>query len=429
MEPLSLFVFVVLFGLSAFFSATELALMSLSSHKIQSFIKQNKFWAKDLKYIKQHNDRLLIVILLGTNLVNVLAASYATQITISLASASGFEQSFALWISAWVITLLSFMFGDIFPKSFAIRHADQICLYTATFYKYLLRLTLPVVSIIAFVMKLFGTTSQAATITDEEIEAFVEEWHKAGIFEKWEYEKIRNMLDFYEVTAQEIMTPRVDIEALEDDITVADAIEQVAQFSHSRIPVYDEDIDDIYAFVTIRELFLLKNQGKSAIALHDLSLRNIIQVPLTKPIHKLLELFRKQRQHIAVVLDEYGGVAGIVTLEDIIESVFGDIQDETDKEKQSIRKKDTGLHIQATITMDELLNHLGLEFSHIGISEDTFSGETVSYFITSFLERFPATGEIINLPVLHEDLPRKKLQMTITAVEDNAIGEILVVLK
>lgn len=154
------------------------------------------------------------------------------------------------------------------------------------------------------------------------------------------------MLDFYEVTAQEIMTPRVDLDALEDNVTVDEALQHMLSFSHSRIPVYNNTIDDIYGVVTFRDLLILKSKKKSASPLHKMNLKKVIKIPLTKPIHTVLDLFSKNRHHMAIVIDEYGGVAGVLTLEDIIEHVFGDIQDETDNEKAALTQKGQDLTVQ-----------------------------------------------------------------------------------
>jgi magnesium and cobalt transporter len=154
------------------------------------------------------------------------------------------------------------------------------------------------------------------------------------------------MLDFYEVTAQEVMTPRVYIDALPANITVKEAIARTMKFRHSRIPIYQDTIDNIQRMVSIRDLLRAKHRGADDKKLEELQLIQPLKVPLTKPIHSLLELFRKSRQHVAIVIDEYGGVAGIVTLEDIVEEVFGDIQDEIDNEKIAIMKDGNCWRIQ-----------------------------------------------------------------------------------
>jgi CBS domain containing-hemolysin-like protein len=155
------------------------------------------------------------------------------------------------------------------------------------------------------------------------------------------------MLDFYEITAEEAMVPRVKIEALDCDLTLQQALNKVLQFSHSRIPIYKNNIDKIHRVTSIRELFQLQqNPVYLNKKLIDLPKNDIIKVPLTTPIHSILDIFKRSRKHIAVIQDEFGGVAGIITLEDIIEEVFGDIKDEIDKEPILIREIDNKLIVQ-----------------------------------------------------------------------------------
>jgi putative hemolysin len=426
MDPLSIILFLVLFALSALFAWSEIALMSIPHHKIESFIKQRKYWAKSLKKIKSNSDRLLITILVWNNLVNVSVASLATKISIDIANASWIEQWLAIGISTWIITLLLLFFWDMFPKSIAIRYTDSISLYVAKFYVILEKILYPIIIVVEYIMNLFQKEQKKQhIITDEEIESFMEMSHKAWTFEKGEYEKIKNMLDFYEITAQEIMTPRIKMEAIPDTMTVSKAKEKIMKFSHSRIPVYQESIDTIDCFVTLRELLIAEKKWYEDKKLKELDLPDILKVPLTKPIHLILDQFKKSRSHIAAVIDEYGGIAGLLTLEDVVEEVFGDIMDETDKETLAIKKEWLAYIFQSHITMDEFLEKIGLQFYELDISEKEFSWETLSYFITSYLERFPKVGEEILFLIKQDDnLPTKQLRLKVLSLEKNTIGEI-----
>jgi len=426
MDPLSIILFLMLFALSAFFSGSEIALMSLPHHKIDSFVKQRKSGAKSLKLLRSNSDRLLIMVLIWNNLVNVTTASLATKISIDIANASWSEQWLAIWISTWVITLLLLLFGEILPKTIATRYSERISLNVAKIYIILWKVLYPIIIVVEYIMKLFQKKwHKNNIITDEEIESFIDMWNKAWVFEKWEYEKIKNMLDFYEITAQEVMTPRIKIEAIPETITVQKAIDKILNFSHSRIPVYKETIDNIDSFVTLRDLFNAEKKGLWNKKLKDLCLSDIIKVPLTKPIHFILEQFKKSRSHIAAVIDEYGGIAWIITLEDVVEEVFGDIMDETDKETMSIKKEWLAYIFQSHLTMDEILEKLWLHFYDLGISEEEFSWETLSYFITSHLERFPKVGEEIIFSIKKDDnQPSGELHLKILSLEKNVIGEI-----
>lgn len=426
MDPLSIILFLLLFLLSAFFSGSELWLMALPHHKIDSFIKQRKSGAKSLQKIKAHSDRLLITILIWNNLVNVTVASLATKISIDIANTAGIEQSFAIWISTWIITLLLLLFGEILPKSIATRYADVIALRVAKFYLILGKILFPIVIIVEYIMKLFQKKSHKhQTITDEEIESFIDMGNQAGAFEQWEYEKIKKMLDFYEINAQEIMTPRIKIEAIPNTITVEKAKEKILKYTHSRIPVYQETIDHIDHFITLRDILKAEKKWLSQKKISELKLSDMLKVPLTKPIHLILEQFRKTHSHIAAVIDEYWGVGWIISLEDIVEEVFGEILDETDKETLAIKKEWFSYIFQSHITMNEFLDTLWIHFYDLWISEEEFNWETLSYFITSHLERFPKIGEEITFP-LHQDnfIEQTFLNLKVISLTKNIIWEI-----
>lgn len=429
MDPLSILLFLVLFLLSALFSGSEIAFMSLPSHTVQSYIKQGRKWARLLKYLKDNQQKLLITILVGNNLVNTLAAAIATKISIDIAIASWREQSVAIGIATWVITILVLLFGEIFPKTIATRYADTIALAVSPLYVFLMKILFPIIFVIDRLMKIMQRqkTHIGQAITDEEIEAFIDQWQKAWLFEKGEYEKLKSMLEFYEVTVQEIMTPRVYLDAFPSNISVKDAISRAMKFSHSRIPIYADTIDNIQWMVTIRDLLHAKHKGHESKLLSELQLIQPLKVPLTKPIHTLLELFRKTRQHIAIVMDEYGGVAGIVSLEDVVEEVFGDIQDEVDNEKVAIVKDGNCRRVQWFVMLTDVLELLHLEYSDVGISQEAFDGETVSYFVTSHLEKLPSVGEQFILDVRdHDDNIKGSILFEILEVQNNAINEVKV---
>lgn len=361
-------------------------------------------------------------------MVNTIAAALATKISIDIANASWLEQSLAIGIATWVITLLVLLFGEIFPKTVATRYAESIALNVSSFYVILGKILYPVVFIIDQIMQSIQPKKAVThVVTDEELEAFIDQWQKTGLFEKWEYEKLKNMLDFYEVTVQEVMTPRVYIDALPANITVKEAISRTMKFSHSRIPIYDNTIDNIQWMVTTRDLLHAKHRGQEHKMLQELQLIQPLKVPLTKPIHTLLELFRKTRQHIAIVMDEYGGVAGIVSLEDVVEEVFGDIQDEIDNEKVSIVKDGNCRRVQWFVMLSDVFKILHVEYADVGISQEEFDGETVSYFVTSYLQNLPSVGEQFVLDIRdHDENITGTILFEVVSVQNNAINEIRV---
>lgn len=391
------FIFLSLFWLSAFFSASEIALMSLSPHKIDSFIKQNKFWSKDLKFIKQKNDKLLISILILNNLVNIYAAAFATQIAINISKTSSLEESLIVWISTWIVTFFIIMFGEIIPKSYATKNIDSIALFVAKFYKFIIIIFTPLLFFIEIINKIFSWKSKQINITDEEIESFIDLWMDNWVLEPEEHEKIKNMLEFSDVTVESIHTHRVKIDALEINTTISDAIEFVLKNTHSRIPIYEETIDNIEYIVNLR--FLIEEFRKWNWDLKLSELKNLtkaIKIPLNYPIDKLLEIFKMSKIHLAIVLDEYWWVAWLVTLEDIIEEVFWDIQDEYDKEKKEIIKVwENKYEVSPSVIFEDLLDELNLSFYNIWLDEKEYYATTLNYFITEELERFPKTWEVL----------------------------------
>jgi len=414
--------------MSAFFSGTEIALMSLPKHKVESLVKQWVKWVKDLKYIKEHSDRLLITILIWNNLVNTYTAAFATTIAMGIAKNSWMwlDQAAAVGIATWVVTLLLLLFGEIAPKSFATKNAEKISLAVAKFYRILMVILYPLVVFIEFITKLFTGKSKQEVVSEEEIEAFIDMWKESWTLEEKEHEQLKNLLDLADTTVEEIMTPRIKIDKLSDETTVKEALEYILNHTHSRIPVYHEDIDHIIGIINIRLLLNEINKGNENKKLKDIKLIKPIKVPLNKPIDELLKTFQQARQHLAIVIDEYGGVAWLVTLEDIIEEVFGEIQDETDQEEQTFQKIwENEYEVDSTILLEDVLEKLWLELQDLWIDPKDYEGETLSYLITDILERFPHPGETIEF-ILPED---KKLTIKVKDVNDWVIGKVLLKLE
>lgn len=437
MDPLLLSIFFILFLLSAFFSASEIALMSLPEHKIDSFIKQNRFWSKDLKIIKSQSDKLLITILVWNNLVNVYIAALATQFAINLSLTWNFliEQSIIIWISTWIITFLLLMFWEIVPKSFASKNSEKIALFVAKPYRFLMLILTPIVFLMEIIIKITTWKTKVIKITDEEIESFIDLWKDNWVLEAAEHEKIKNMLEFSDITVEEIFTPRVNVDAIDIETTINEALDFVLSKTHSRIPVYVDTIDNIGYVVNLR--FLLQEQKKWNGNLKLSQLKNLdkaIKVPLNHPIDKLLEIFKNSRKHLAIVLDEYGWVAWLVTLEDIIEEVFWDIRDEYDKEKDDIRKiSENKFEVDPSIIFEDLLDEMQIKFENLGLDEKDYYATTLNYFITKELERFPNSWEILKKKLVWDEFQDEKtnsfLIFKIKNVIDNRVESVEVEIK
>lgn len=426
MDPSVLVLFVVLFSLSAFFSGTELALMSIPQHKIDALVKQKKLWAKSFKKIKKNNDRLLITILIWNNLVNVYTAALATTIAISFWESSGLPQATAIWISTWVVTFLLLLFGEIIPKSYATKNAVNIWLFVAPIYKVLMFVFYPIISLIEIIIKLFSGQARVEQITNDELESFIDMWKKAGTLDDKEHWQIKSILEFGETTVDEIMTPRVKIEALSIKSTVREAMEFYLSHTHSRIPIYWKTIDKIDFFLTSRDLITEYSQWNLDKKISEITLKEVLKVPLNQSISKLLETFQKYHKVMAIIIDEYGWVSGLITMEDIIEEVFWEIRDETDKESEDfVRTWINSIRVKSDVSIEDILDAFNLELEDIWLDEREFGGETLSYLITHVLEWFPVNNQIITFDLRdHHNRVTKILSCKILEISNAKIWKV-----
>ena len=403
--------------------------MSLPSHKVESLLKQKLFGSKALSHIKSNTDKLLITILVGNNLVNVYTAALATQLSISFAKTSGIEESLAIGMATGLITFLILVFWEIVPKSFATKNAQSISLKVAPIYKVLMILLFPVIFFLEILIKVFTGKNVATKVTDEEIESFIDLWKDSWALEDDEHEMLKNTLEFGDTLIEEIMVPRVKVDALPDDMTVEEALEYYLTHTHSRIPVYHKQIDNIIGILTIRDILRERRAGHNDKKLKALHFKKFLKAPINQPIDTLLENFKSSRQHIAVVMDEYGGVAGITTIEDVVEEVFWEIHDETDFETDEIIENEDGsFTIDSSILMNDIVDEFELELADLWMNEKEFWSETVSYMITHKLERFPKQDEEICFKIYDEDGKNAKLKLyfKILEIDESTIGKIQV---
>lgn len=384
---LSLVILVVLLCLAAFFSAAETAIVALSPARIRDMLEKKTRGAAMLHRLKTNPHRLLITILIGSNLVNVGASVYATLV---------FEQilgSSALGIITGVLTLLILVFGEIVPKSLAQTYSKAVALLAAPLLQLLLWIFTPAVWILDLLVKamlrLVGAEKQR-NITEDELKAFVSLGAEEGTLEKDEKELIENVLEFNETRVEEVMVPRVEIKALPLDSTLQEAADFMIEHRHSRIPVYNETVDDIVGIITVKDMLAHLRKGRTTLTLKEVPLMKPIKVPASQKINPLFDEFQKRHLHIAVVLDEHGGTAGLITLEDILEEIVGEIEDEFDEEEEDNVRKIGSSEVEANgkALIEEIQELLDV---HLDAPEH----KTLSYYITEKLGRFPKRGEIL----------------------------------
>lgn len=284
----------------------------------------------------------LIGTLLVTSAPTLIAEKYITPEVIRVFGLSDNLATTIVYIGAFLIILL---FGEIAAKIIGIRFSDTIALRVAPIYQVLMWVCMPITWVTEFFMRGLGWIMGGKIdfhgeekVSEEEFDAFIDMSHMGGAMEADERRQIKNLLSLGDTTAESVMTARVNVEFLSLDMNIHEACEFLMSSSHSRIPVYGTTPDDVDFVITFREAFKLQKEGHGTAKLGSLDLEKIMKVPLTQPLDDLFEKFQKSRRHIALVLDEHGGTAGVVTMEDVLEEVFGDIKDEKDKEEIYMKK-------------------------------------------------------------------------------------------
>lgn len=401
-------VLVLLLVLSGFFSGAEVALVSLSRIKCRQMVEKNKRGAIYVKKLKDDPQRMLSTILIGNNIVNIGASAIATAIAINT------FDSFALGIATGVMTLLILVFGEITPKSIAAAHNEYFSRLVAWPIWHLSIILAPVLVVLdTFLnrfMKLLGIRTVQTTISEEEIKSMIQAAEEEGSIKEIEKKMIHSIFEFDDISVTEIATPRTDMTIVESKSTIKDAFNLVLKTGHSRIPVYEKNRDNIVGIIYVKDILKhIKNRKEKQ------TLKNVMKpaffVPETKKVSALLKQFQKRKEHMAVVIDEHGSVTGLVTLEDVLEEIVGEIMDETDKVDPTIKK--TGAKtwmVSGRTDIDEINDKLKMKLK--GEGYDTFSG-----FILKHTGKIPKEGE---------EIIYKKFKLTIKEIERNRIEKVKV---
>ncbi|MBP9812532.1 HlyC/CorC family transporter [Candidatus Gracilibacteria bacterium] len=427
MDPLPIIIFLLLVAALAFFAGTEIPLMSVSQHKLDGWIKQKRWGARTLARLKKQNEKLLVTNLIGTLLVTsgptLVAEKYITPEVIETFGLSDHLATVIVYTFAFLTILL---FGEIASKIIGVRFADSVALKVAHVYQVLVWLFLPVTWLVEFFMRGLGWILGGKidfhghnVVTEEEFDAFIDMSHKGGAVEADERRQIKNLLSLGEMTADSVMTPRVNVKFVYLDNTVDEVCDFLMSSSHSRVPVAGETTDDVDFVITFREAFKMQKEGHGNAKLKSLDLEKIMKVPLTQSLDDLFGKFQKSRRHMALVLDEHGGTAGVVTMEDILEEVFGDIKDEKDKEEIYLRKHHGGkIDAVGTVLIDDILEEYDIHAEDFGIPE-AYLGEALSYVMMAEKEEFPAMGTEVSFHGSHGRILLRAIE-----VHDNVIEKI-----
>ena len=378
---------VILVGFSAFFSASETAFSSLNQIRLTSRAEDGDSTAARVLAMAEQYDKLLSTILIGNNIVNIAAASIGTILFTQMLGAER-----GATVSTIVLTIIVLIFGEVTPKSLAKEMPEKVATAVSPFLVLLMALMTPLTWLFTQWKKLLGHfvhSGEADTITEGELMTMVSEAENDGELTDRESELIRSAIEFDDVEVEEILTPRVDVVAVEDDIPLEELAQTFAESGYSRLPVYHGTIDNIIGVVHEKDFYIARL--KKATKIDDLVVPTLYTTGSTQ-ISQLLRTLREQHHHLAVVVDEYGGTEGIITLEDILEELVGEIWDEHDEVTEDFRKQSDGSWlVSGSASVDDLYEELDLP------EEEDIDSNTVNGLVQEKTCHLPKVGDRFTL--------------------------------
>lgn len=382
---------IILVALSAFFSSAETSFVTVSQIKMRSLAEAGNRSAQRVLKITSDSAKMLSAILIGNNLVNISASSLATTLTLSLWGNA------AVSITTGVLTLVVLIFGEIAPKTFATAYAEKIALIYSGPIRFLMIVLTPVIFVINFIAKGvlriigFNPNKHKATITEDELRTMVDVSREEGVLETDEHEMISNVFDFGESQAKDVMIPRIDMTSVSVDSTFDEIVEVFRQDKYTRLPVYEKSVDNVIGIINVKDLLLCEDKS-------NFSVRNILRKPYYtyefKHISELMDELKKTSNNFTIVVDEYGSTVGMITLEDLLEEIVGEIRDEYDEDEEDeiIQINDNEYVISGTTRLGDLEDIINLP----KLDEDE-DYDSISGFIVSQLGRLPQDGDEVKL--------------------------------
>ncbi len=410
---------VVLLALSAIFSAFETAIFNASYIKLESLSKKSNL-AKKILELKKKTDSVISTIVLGNNFVNILFSAIVTYLAIKIAESKNVSQSLAVIVATIIATLVIVLFGETVPKSIGAYLSEKSSM--KLYYPFMLfwflfyPLALALSHITNGFLKLFHIKKRGKRIfdTQEEMLSMLEIGKEEGIIEKTEQKMIFSIFEFGDTLVREVMTPRVDIISLSVESTLDDVLKCIMNSNHSRIPIYENNIDNIIGILYIKDLFKIFSAKTEKTTDLQSILRNAYFVPETKGVDELFNEMQKNKIQIAMVFDEYGGLSGLITIEDILEEIVGEIQDEYEVEEKTSQKIGENAYlISGTLEVEDFNEHFNANFSD---EEAT----TIGGIILEKLGRLPNPGEEISI---------NKFKFIISKIRNRRIVQVKVIVK
>lgn len=395
-------IIIMLLVLSALFSSCETAFSSVNKIRLKNYAaKGDKKAEKALKIANKFEDALT-AILIGNNIVNILSTSISTVLFTQILGPGG------VGAATVVMTVLVLVFGEITPKSFAKNHAEQCALMFAEPLSAFMIVLKPVVMVFKVIQKLFKPKTEQPSVTEDELKYIIDEIEEQGVLEEQESDLVRSALEFDEITVDEILIPRVNVIAIEKNTPFNEIKEKFLTDMYSRLPVYEKNIDNIIGVITNKSFFRLMNENKENIS--DI-IQEIIHISDLKLISEALKEMQKSKMHMAVVMDQYGGTKGIITLEDIIEELVGEIYDENDEIiAHFVKTGDNEYEVSGELSISDMLENLDMPEDKIECS-----GNSVGGWIMELLGHVAVENETVQSDIF---------KMTVLSMEDQKILKI-----
>ncbi len=376
----------VLLLASAFFSAAEIALISLSRFRLKALLDKGMIGAEYVKKLKDDPRRLLTTILVGNNLVNTAAAAIATGIAL------GYFQNNGIAIATGIMTFLILVVGEIVPKSLAVRHNIPMALFFAPIVWYLSIIISPVVKFFQMILKgldvLMGAKKSQPTITEDELKSIVQMGEEEGAINEIERSMIHRIFEFDDIPVSEVMTQKGEMAMVSSKARVRDVLNLNQKKQYSRLPVYEKSRDNVVGVLHMKDILKSLKERKTDVTVAKL-MRRPLFVPESKKLDSLLRQFQKSKEHMALVVNEHGSITGLITIENVLEEIVGEIMDETDRAEPHIVKvsKKSWL-VQGRTSLSEL--HEKIKFNGTEMQSDTLNG-----FIQEKTGKIPKEGDSV----------------------------------
>lgn len=413
---LQVVILVILLGLSAFFSSAETALTTVNKIKMRSFADDGNKRAKMVMKLTEHSGKMLSAILIGNNIVNLSASSLTTTIAYELArDVVGPIASYAVAIATGIITILILIFGEIAPKTVATINSEKLSLVYAYPIHFIMTVLTPIsflinilARIILFVLRV-DPNAKPDAMTEDELRTIVEVSHESGVIEEEEREMINNVFDLGDAKAKDVMVPRVNVVFADVESSYDELIDIFREHKFTRLPVYEETTDNVIGTINMKDLLLYNHK-------EDFHIREFLREAYFTYEHKvvseLLVEMREASYNIAIVLDEYGETAGLITLEDILEEIVGEIHDEYDEYEEDellTRINDFEYILEGSISLDDLDDRLELK-----LESDEY--DSLGGFIIENLDRHPEIGDEITT--------EKGLRLVVDSLDKNRVEKV-----